>query len=173
VNFPFPPTLRRLVDQVDGWLDLRCPERALELVAPLLGDPDGRAIGLSLRVRANARLANFQQALADLTELRSSHPDDDWVDLTEAWCRRRLDDLPGAIRCARQLVQRNHRSDTGHFNLACYLALAGHRDDAIDALSIACGLNPSCRDEARDEPDFDSLRTDDRFRQLLRPRDGR
>ena len=42
-------------------------------------------------------------------------------------------------------------------------------DRAIDELSLACGLNPECRQFARDEPDFDSLRTDERFRQLLRP----
>ena len=42
-------------------------------------------------------------------------------------------------------------------------------DRAIDELSLACGLNPDCRDFARDEPDFDPLRKDVRFRQLLRP----
>ena len=163
-----PRGLQRLVDQVDGWLDLRCPERALQLLDPLLADPAGRGIGLELRVRANARLGDYPAALQDLAELRGMASDQDWVDLTEAWCRRRNGDLPGAVRCAQQLVSRNHRSDIGHFNLACYLALSGQAERAIDALSLACGLNPECRDFARDEQDFDSLRKDDRFRQLLR-----
>lgn len=166
--YEVPPSLQRLVDQIDGWLDLRCPERALDLLGPLLADPDGRRAGLVLRVRALARLGDYATAVRDLDELHQTGTADDWVDLTEAWCRRRLHDLPGAIRCTEQLVARNRRSDIGHFNLACYLALAGERDRAIDVLSLACGLNPECREFARDEPDFDGLRTDPRFRQLLR-----
>ena len=172
-----PPALQRLVDQIDGWLDLRCPERALELVEPLLADPEGRPAGLTLRIRACARLGHYERALADLGELRELRAsgnagDDDWIDLTEAWCRRRVGDLDGAIRCAQLLVDRNGRSDTGYFNLGCYHALNGDATAAIDALSMACGLNPTCRDYLRDEPDLDELRTDERFRQLLRKSDS-
>lgn len=169
MNFRVPPNYQRAVDEADGWLQLRCPERALELVDPLIAVPEARAMGLALRIRANIRLAKFEAALADLGELRLEYPTDEWVDLTEAWCRRRHDDLPGAIRCIEQLLKGNHRHDIAHFNLACYLALSGETDRAIDELSLACGLNPECRQFARDEPDFDSLRTDERFRQLLRP----
>lgn len=163
-----PERLQRLVDQVDGWLDLRCPERALELLTPLLDDPQGRPVGLELRVRANARLGEYRSALADLDELRPDYPDQDWLDLTEAWCRRRAADLPGAIACGLRLVTRNHKSGIGWFNLACHHALAGDASAAIDALSIACGLGAEYRDFAKDEPDFDSLRRDERFRLLLR-----
>ena len=170
--FEVPSSLQRLVDQIDGWLELRCPERALELVDPLLAEPAARTAGLVLRVRAFARMGDFQSALRDLGELQQAGTADDWIDLTEAWCRRRIDDIDGAIRCTEQLVKRNRRSDIGHFNLACYLALAGMHDRAVDALSLAVGLNPDCRDFARDEPDFDRLRTDPRFRQLLRRTDS-
>jgi tetratricopeptide (TPR) repeat protein len=169
MNYPVPRALERLVDEVDGWLELRCPERALPLVDPLLADPAARACGLSLRVRALARMGKFDVALRDLDDLRSIAPDDDWVDLTEAWCRRRAGDLIGAIRCAEQLIARSHRHDVAHFNLACYLALDDQADRAIDALSLACGLNPDHRVYALDEPDLDGLRTDERFRQLVRP----
>ena len=111
---------------------------------------------LALRIRANARLGNYAAALADLAELRIEHPHSEWVDLTEAWCRRRHDDLPGAIRCIEQLLARNHKHHIAHFNLACYLALSGKVDRSIDALSIACGMNPECRMFAIDEPDFDA-----------------
>jgi len=169
MEFPVPEALQRLVDQVDGWLDLRCPERALELVDPLVASPEAKSMGLSLRVRANVRLGNYEAALTDLAELRLSHSTHDWIDLTEAWCRRRHSDLPGAIRCTEQLIARNHRHHIARFNLACYLALYGDKDRAIDELSMACGLDPECRTFAIDEPDFDCLRTDERFRQLLRP----
>ncbi|MBL9076172.1 MAG: hypothetical protein JNL08_01630 [Planctomycetes bacterium] len=170
--FPVPPPLRRLADQIDGWLDLRCPERALDLLPPLLADPEARPAGLSLRIRAQVRLGNYAAALDDLGELRRSQVTDDWIELTEAWCRKRTGDLRGAIRCMEQLLARSPRSDIGHFNLACYLALAGERDRAIDAVTLACGLSAEFRDFARDEPDLDALRTDPRFRALLRDAAG-
>jgi predicted Zn-dependent protease len=166
--FPIPPAFQRLADQVDGWLDLRCPDRALALLEPLLAEPMARAAGLAMRIRAQAALGKYREALPDLAELRLAAPAEQWVDITEAWCRKRVGDLPGSIRCLERLVERDHHSDIGYFNLACYLALAGERDRAIDALSLACGLSEDCRDFARDDPDLDSLRTDPRFRQLLR-----
>lgn len=170
MDFSVPESFTRLVDQIDGWLDLRCPERALEMIDPIVKAPEAKAMGLALRIRANARLGNYAAALADLGELRIEQPSSEWVDLTEAWCRRRHDDLPGAIRCIKQLLARNHKHHIAHFNLACYLALSGKIDQSIDELSIACGISPECRAFAIDEPDFDGLRTDERFRQLLRPR---
>lgn len=169
-----PPPLRRLADQIDGWLELRCPEKALELIGPLLADPAARAAGLVMRIRAVIRQGDYRAALHDLGELRMVQPADDWVELTEAWCRKRTGELPLAIVCCERLLAKNHKSDIGHFNLACYLALSGATERAIDELSLACGLDPGLRDLARDEPDFDQLRNDERFRQLLRsaPADG-
>lgn len=166
--FPIPPAHQRLADQVDGWLDLRCPDKALALVAPMLADAGARAAGLWLRVRALVRLGDYEQALPDLAELAKLHPDESWVPLTDAFCRKRTGDLRGAADVLRRLLQRDHKNATAHFNLACYLALAGDQDGAIDALSLACGLDAEHRLFARDEPDFDSLRTDERFRALLR-----
>jgi predicted Zn-dependent protease len=163
--------LQRLAEEIDGWLELRCPDQALERLQPLLDDPAARPAALAMRVRALARLGDHQAALTDLAELRATGLLADWVDLTEAWCRRRVQDLPGAIRLARTLVARNPKSEIGHYNLACYLALAGDRPAAIDAISLACGLDPHLRDHARDEPDLDGLRTEPQFRALIRAED--
>lgn len=166
--FPVPEAHQRLADQIDGWLDLRCPDKALELLGPMLADEPARDAGLYLRVRALVRLGRYHDALPDLAELAKRHPDEPWVPLTVAFCLKRTGELRHAIPVLRALLERDHRLALAHFNLACYLALDGQHDAAIDALSLACGIDPEHRLFARDEPDFDSLRTDPRFRQLVR-----
>ena len=165
-----PKELQRLVEQIDGWLELRCADKALELLAPLLERPDARPAGLALRVRACVQVKRHKDALKDLAELRGAQYDPDWVDLTEAWCRKRIADLPGAVRLMEQLIERNPKLAIGHFNLGCYLALAGERERALDEVTLACGLKPEMRLNLHDEPDLDSLRRDARFEQLLAAR---
>jgi tetratricopeptide (TPR) repeat protein len=166
--FDVPDAFRRLADQVDGWLDLRCPDKALALLEPMLANANGRPAALGFRIRALVRLGQYTDALIDLGELRQNVPQHEWIDLTEAWCRKRTGDLRGAIRAIEQLLARDHRHASGRFNLACYLALAGDTERAIDELTLACGIDEACRDFARDDPDLDGLRTDPRFRLLLR-----
>jgi tetratricopeptide (TPR) repeat protein len=166
--FPVPAALQRLADQIDGWLDLRVPDRALDLLGPMLASPEARPAALALRIRAYARLGRFADALPDLEELRTRAPQENWIDVTEAWCKKRTGDLAGAIACLERVVARDPKSDIAHFNLGCYLALAGERDRAIDEVTLACGIEDECRDFARDDPDLDGLRTDPRFRVLLR-----
>jgi len=166
--FPVPRAHQRLADQIDGWLDLRCPDKALELLDPMLTDGEARDAGLHLRVRALVRLGRYHDALPDLAELAKRHPDEPWMPLVVAFCRKRTGELHHAITVLCSLLERDHRQALAHFNLACYLALDGQHDAAIDALTLACGLDPEHRLFARDEPDFDGLRTDPRFRQLVR-----
>jgi hypothetical protein len=162
-----PRNLQRLAAEIDGWLDLRCPDKALERMAPLLADPAAHAAGLAFRVRALIAQAEHRKALDDLVELRRSGHDAEWCDLTEAWCLKRTGDLPGAIQRMRDLLARTPRSPIGHFNLGCYLALAGERDAALDEVTVACGLDDSFREIARDEPDLVCLDADPRFQALL------
>lgn len=46
------------------------------------------------------------------------------------------------------------------YNLACYEALAGRRDDALGHLRSAIDADASFRDRAAGDPDFDAIRTD-------------
>lgn len=162
-----PQHLERLVAEIDGWLDLRCPERALERLQPLLDDPQAAIVAVTLRVRAYVGLKRHKEALIDIAMLREKEHDLEWLDLTEAWCKKRLKDLPGAIRCMEQLLERDAKSAIGHFNLGCYLALASEPERALDEVTIACGIDASFRDMLHDEPDLDSVRNDERFRQLM------
>lgn len=53
------------------------------------------------------------------------------------------------------------------YNLACYEALAGRNDDAIEHVARAIEIDDWFRDRARDDEDFASLRGDARFSAVL------
>jgi predicted Zn-dependent protease len=162
-----PPSLQRRALEVQGWLELDCPEAALDRVDSLVANPAARLIGLRLRAETLVRLGRYVDALADLDAVRPHETDLEWLDLREAWCRKRLDDLPGAISCMERLLGRSHRSAIGHYNLACYLALLGDIDRALDAVTVACGIEPSFRTQARDDEDLRPLRGHPAFEELV------
>lgn len=162
-----PTSLARLALEVEGWLELGCAEHALSKMQRLDAAPEARPVALALRVRALVDLKRFPQALTALDELRRLEHEPDWADTTEAWCRKRLADLPGAIACMERLLARSPRSAIGHYNLGCYLALAGDSERALDEVSLACGMDESFRKHAVEETDLDALRGDPRFDALL------
>lgn len=47
-----------------------------------------------------------------------------------------------------------------HYNLACYAALAGRREDALRHLVVAFEGRPESREWAREDPDLESVRAD-------------
>jgi tetratricopeptide (TPR) repeat protein len=53
-----------------------------------------------------------------------------------------------------------------HYQLACYHALAGHRDEALAHLRRALAAEPRAREWARGDTDFDSIRSDPEFPEL-------
>jgi Flp pilus assembly protein TadD len=51
----------------------------------------------------------------------------------------------------------------GHFNAACFEALAGDKDAAIAYLRRAIELEPAAREAAAKDKDFDAIRDDPEF----------
>jgi len=58
------------------------------------------------------------------------------------------------------------REDVCYALAACY-ALQGKRDAALDFLEVAVDLRPQNRFQARQDPDFESLAENPRFRELV------
>jgi Tfp pilus assembly protein PilF len=54
-----------------------------------------------------------------------------------------------------------------HYNLACYLSVAGAKQRAIGQLAQALALDPECRGAIGNEPDFDPIRGDPEFQALI------
>lgn len=161
-----PQSLLRRTVEIDGWLDLGCPKVALDKLPPLLDTPGARPVGLMFRVRALVALAQYRDALVDLAELDNLHHDPEWLELTRAWCMKRVGDLAGAARCMERLIARTPDSGIGHFNLGCYLALAGDTERALAMVTRACQLDPHFRSTPLDDSDLDALRGRPEFESL-------
>ncbi len=162
-----PKSLRRLALEAEGWLDMQRPQQALERIQTLLDTPGARPAGLVLQVRALIELKQYDEALTAMQELSHFNHDPDWLDLTQAWCFKRLGQLDRSIACMENLCQRQHQSAIGHYNLACYLCLSGKLQQALDELTLACGLDSRFRALLADEQDLDDLRSSPEFQRLL------
>jgi tetratricopeptide (TPR) repeat protein len=90
----------------------------------------------------------------------------------EAWdslgllLHRKFLDYTGAINSYNKAIELKPEASTW-FNRACALSLLGENDRAIEDLQRAIELDPKFREQAKTDSDFDAIRNDDRFNQLL------
>lgn len=75
--------------------------------------------------------------------------------------------IDAAIADTREVLARAPKHPLGLYNLACYLALAGSTDEALDALEAAIAVTPEDKETARKDDDFRSLQKNARFEKLI------
>jgi Flp pilus assembly protein TadD len=83
---------------------------------------------------------------------------------------KEMGDLPGAIeatRKAKSTAKESREIKTADYNLACYLSLSGKTEQAIDHLRRACADDDSIRQWAKQDSDFDPIRSDPRFKEII------
>jgi tetratricopeptide (TPR) repeat protein len=76
-------------------------------------------------------------------------------------------DYEGVIAKGRETIEANPQYGMPLYNLACCESLAGHGEDAIEHLRAAIEASPMFRDLARDDSDFDAIRDEPGFAELL------
>ena len=76
-------------------------------------------------------------------------------------------DHSGALDHLQQALGEDPESDHAHYIMAVALGMRNRSDEAIEHLQQAIALNPENRGLAKQDPDLDSLRDHDRFRDAL------
>ena len=72
----------------------------------------------------------------------------------------------------RELVEAHPQYAGLLYNLACFESLAGLTADALDHLGLAIDLSDQCRSYAKGDSDFDPIRDELAFKELIE-REGR
>lgn len=166
---PFnPEKLRfRQVKAAEGYLALSMPDHALRELDEI-SDVGNDQYRISM-LKGEALQAKREHRLA-LDEFRLAHldrPTDLHAMMGMAWCFKRIDQLHNAIDTMKLAYQFHKEIPVVLYNLACYYALAGEKENALSWLGRSLRMDRSLLDELQDETDFDSLRTDADFQHLI------
>jgi len=154
--------LKHVERQAEGYLELGMNPQALE-VLNRLGEGAGSAHALYLRGEALRGLQRYQEALVPLHKAAEKSPEDIHVLLALGWCHKRTARLDLAIADIERALGINPGEALLHYNLACYLCLAGDKRRSLAHLARALALDARYREMIETEPDFDSLRDDPDF----------
>lgn len=155
--------LKRLQRQAEGYLELGLAQRALDTLAQL-GDPESFGSQLlHLQGEALRSLERYGEALVPLEKAAEGDPQNIHIWLAIAWCRKRTGRLALAIEAVEQALEAEPTEAILHYNLACYLSLAGENRRAVRSLSRALRIDPHYREMIDKESDFDPIRNDPDF----------
>jgi uncharacterized Ntn-hydrolase superfamily protein len=108
------------------------------------------------------RVDDHEQPIAELRRLVGIHVR--WEALARASTHHEPGRYEQGIAILAAAIERFPEDGTILYDLACYESLAGRRDEALAHLARSLELEPSYREMARGETDFDAVREDDRFR---------
>ena len=171
--------MERAFEKTDGPLAERLMA-ALEAAEAAGGDRRGRQSAALMVERAGAA-AEIPEGIDRVLDLRvDDHPEPieelrrllgihtSWRLASEAMAFYERKDLEGGIELMLRGVERaSDPSGVLLYQLACFESLAGKRDAALEHLGSAIAADPSWREAARADSDFDPLRDDPALQELL------
>jgi tetratricopeptide (TPR) repeat protein len=158
--------VKQLERQAEGYLEMGMAEQALECLGRI-GDPSQLGSrGLYLQGEALRAQERYADALGYLNRASQLAPADVHIWVAMGWCHKRTGRVDLAIEDLEQAREAEPYLPLVHYNLACYLSLAGMKNRAIAHLSEALAIDPEYRALVEREPDFDPIRSDPEFQAL-------
>lgn len=154
-RWPLPPKLRDPLAL-----------RALKALTAVASSHHQRPHVQYLMGQALRTMERFAEAIEPLSNAARLEPDHLHVHLALGWCYKRLGRLDLAIQALEDALLVAPEEGIVHYNLACYWSLHGNIRSAVKYLTQSFDLDPNYRDLVSEEPDFDPIRNDPRFRML-------
>jgi Flp pilus assembly protein TadD len=157
---------QRILSEAEGYLELHMPQQSLAVLDRLGEQGTSRGQMLYLRGEAMRMMRRYREALTLLEEAADLCPSNVQIWLALGWCYKRSGQFVLAVEAMEKAVDVQPHLPLLHYNLACYLSLAGEKRRALRSLAHTLDLDDSFRFKIIDEPDFDPLRSDPEFLSL-------
>lgn len=158
---------KQLERQAEGYLELGLPEQALATLLRLGQGGPWNAHSLYLYGEALRSLERYGEAITPLCQAAQLAPGNIHIWLALGWCYKRTGRIDLAIDAMRQACDAEPGEAMVHYNLACYLSLAGKKEESLAQLAQALSRDPDYRALIDEEPDFDPIRSDPGFQALV------
>ncbi len=114
------------------------------------------------------KLGQYEQAIASYDQALKFKPDYYYAWNSRGYVLDKLGQYEQAIASYEQALKFQPDYHQAWYNKACNYALQGNIEQAIENLEKAIHLNPDeCREMAKTDSDFDSIREDERFVALI------
>ncbi|NER99779.1 MAG: tetratricopeptide repeat protein, partial [Symploca sp. SIO1B1] len=113
-------------------------------------------------------LKDFDKAITAIDQAINLQPKEVLYQANRGIILARAGRYTEALADCEQAIQKDPKHESGYYGKACCYALQGEVEQAIDNLKQAIDIAPRfSRMEARHNPDFDSIRDEERFRALV------
>ncbi|HSF73920.1 MAG TPA: tetratricopeptide repeat protein [Microcoleus sp.] len=123
---------------------------------------------LNTQALALSLLNNFEKAITAIDEAINLEPKEVLHRANRGIILARAGRYTEALADCEEAIKQNPKHESGYYGKACCYALQGDIGQAIDNLQKAIDIAPRrSRSEAKHNPDFDSIRDDERFRALM------
>ena len=119
------------------------------------------------RGAALAYLGRYEETITSYDQAIEINPDNHDVWNNRGISLIRLNRYPEALTSFNKALELNPNSANALYNLACVYALQNQIPLAIENLSKAINLNSELREYAKTDSDFDAIRGDQRFKDLI------
>jgi tetratricopeptide (TPR) repeat protein len=142
---------------------------ALKTASKLESNPSSAAVIFFHLGVINAEMKCFAEAISHYEH--AVHLDPCYVEALNrlgVLLHEQFQEYESAIKIYNRIVEIKSDEAVTFFNRACSCSRLKKTDQAVEDLKRAIELDPTFRDKAKTDSDFDAIRNDDRFQQLLK-----
>lgn len=146
--------IERALTAAQGYIELDMPSEALRELDELPPEDQRTLPILQVRLFIFMRNRRWRDAMAVCDQLRALDPQQSTGFIHGAFCLHEL----GQTREAKDLLLQGPasllREATYYYNLGCYDAVLGNREDAVHSLEISFRMDDKFREIAKYDPDL-------------------
>ena len=158
---------QRAIEAAQGYLVLELPDAAWRRLG-IFDDAESTPSAVEqLRGEVYRQKEDYERALKHFERVPTDEGSHVELRMSMAWCFKRIGRLDKAIESLKSAYRESPKTTVVLYNLACYYALAGDKEEALSWLGRAIRMDNSYRLRVPRETDFDSIRNDQEFLHLM------